>query len=120
ATPVPGTATPGAGASATATPQPIGSAGAAAFTPTAPPTAGLTPTPESPAAPEVDVDLRLWNGDAVLQVDGRTVSPGKLTLPRGPHQAAALVDDSPVAIMDLPADGGRVDLYVPPPLASLA
>ena len=37
-----------------------------------------------------------------------------------PHQVAALVDDQPVAIADVPAEGGRVDLVVPPPLAALA
>ena len=86
--------------------------------PTVVPSPAATPTPEP--EPDIQVDLRLWNGSAVLQLDGRAVEPGKLTLPRGSHQAAALVDNTPVAIVDIPQDGGRVEVFVPPPLASLA
>jgi hypothetical protein len=39
---------------------------------------------------------------------------------RGKHQLAALVNGDVVSLVDPPADGGVVDLVVPPPLASLA
>jgi hypothetical protein len=92
--------------------------------PAVPPTA--TPAPPqptpSPAAldDQVELNIRLWNGSAEVQLDGRTVQPGQVMVPRGEHQVAALVDDEPVAIVDAPAEGGSIDLVVPPPLASLA
>ncbi len=62
----------------------------------------------------------MWNGTAEVQLDGRTIAPGRLSVDRGPHQLAALVDDQVVALADAPPDGGTVDLVVPPTLASLA
>jgi Protein of unknown function (DUF3048) N-terminal domain/Protein of unknown function (DUF3048) C-terminal domain len=76
-----------------------------------------TPTPTN----QVALDIRLLNGDAEVQLDGRTVEPGQHLVDSGAkHQAAALVDGQVVATADAPADGGSVDLVVPPPLASLA
>jgi hypothetical protein len=75
-----------------------------------------TPT----AVDQVSLDLRLWNGSAEVQLDGRAVEPGHFLVDRGRHQAAALIDGQVVAIADAPPDGGRIDLVVPPPLASLA
>jgi hypothetical protein len=69
---------------------------------------------------QVPLDIRLWNGTATVQVDGRTVQPGRVLVEPAPHQVAALVNDEPVAIVDVPAEAGRVDLTVPPPLAALA
>jgi Protein of unknown function (DUF3048) N-terminal domain/Protein of unknown function (DUF3048) C-terminal domain len=108
----------------------------AVATPTPPPaTPPATPPPPSPtptvapaqpsptptvASDQVAVAVRLWNGSAEVQLDGRTVQPGNFMLPRGQHQAAALVDGDVVSIADVPAEGGSVDLVVPPPLASLA
>src|SRR5438270_2048317 len=91
-----------------------------AVAPTAAP-APPQPTP-SPAAldDQVALNIRLWNGSAEVQLDGRTVQPGQVMVPRGEHQVAAIVDDEPVAIADAPAAGGSIDLVVPPPLASLA
>ena len=66
------------------------------------------------------LDVRLWNGSAEVQVDGRTVEPGTLLVSSGPHQVAALVDGDVVAIADAPPNAGTVDLVVPPPLAGLA
>jgi Protein of unknown function (DUF3048) N-terminal domain/Protein of unknown function (DUF3048) C-terminal domain len=113
--------TPQAAATATPTVQPTSTPALTAQ----PPTATLPPTPPTPTAtatlsPQTEIDLRLWNGSAEVQLDGRTVEPGHFVLDRGPHQAAALVDDRVVALADVPADGGSVDLIVPPPLASLA
>ena len=95
--------------------------------PTTPPAPPATPTPAPPpptptpvAVDQVALDIRLWNGSAEVQVDGRTVQPGQVMVPRGEHQVAALVDDEPVAIVDAPTEGGTIDLVVPPPLASLA
>jgi hypothetical protein len=68
----------------------------------------------------VALDVRLWNGSAEVQLDGRTIQPGQISVPRGHHQVAALVDGDVVALADPPDDGGVVDLVVPPPLASLA
>jgi hypothetical protein len=105
---VPPTGTPASAASGTATP-----AATAAATP-APPQA--TPTPQA----KVNLDVRLWNGSAEVQIDGRTITPGQLVVDRGKHQLAALVNGDVVSLADAPPDGGRVDLVVPPPLASLA
>ena len=66
------------------------------------------------------VDVRLWNGSAELQLDGRTIQPGVQTVLPGRHQLAALVDGAAVVIRDVPPEGGRIDLFVPPALASLA
>jgi len=66
------------------------------------------------------IEVRLWNGSAEVQLDGRTVEPGTLGVSAGPHQVAALVDGDVVAIADAPPNGGAVDLVVPPPLAGLA
>jgi Protein of unknown function (DUF3048) N-terminal domain/Protein of unknown function (DUF3048) C-terminal domain len=89
---------------------------------------GLAPRP-SAAAPaqtptadkgERTLDVRLWNGSAEVQLDGRTIEPGTLYVSAGPHQLAALVDGDVIAVADAPPDGGTVDLVVPPPLAGLA
>jgi len=64
--------------------------------------------------------VRLWNGTAEVQLDGRTVQPGPLAVSAEKHQAAALIDGEVVAIVDTRTDGGPVDLVVPPPLAALA
>jgi Protein of unknown function (DUF3048) N-terminal domain/Protein of unknown function (DUF3048) C-terminal domain len=101
-------------------------------TPTSPPARPATPTPAPPPptptppaptatpADQVSLDVRLWNGSAEVQLDGRTVEPGQVMVSRGEHQAAALVDGEVVAIVDAPPDGGTVDLVVPPPLPGLA
>lgn len=99
---------------ATAAPSPT--AAATAQPAGAPPTATAAPTPPS----QVALDIRLWNGSAELQLDGRSSTPGVQMVDRGPHQAAALVDGQVVAIADAPPDGGTLDLIVPPPLAGLA
>jgi len=75
-----------------------------------------SPVPES----QVALDIRLWNGEAEVQLDGRTIKPGHLNVPRGAHQLAALVDGEVAALADAPPDGGTIDLVVPPPHASLA
>ena len=106
ATPAPATPTP---APAEATPAPS--------QPTAVPP---QPTATPPAAEQVALDVRLWNGSADVQLDGRSVPPGRVTVPPGEHQAAALVDGEVVAIVDAPPEGGTIDLVVPPPLPSLA
>jgi hypothetical protein len=85
-----------------------------------PPPATPQPTPTPAATDQIALDIRLWNGSAEVQLDGRTVQPGEIMVPRGEHQAAALVDGDVVAVMDAPAEGGAIDLVVPPPLASLA
>jgi hypothetical protein len=78
------------------------------------------PTPSPAPENQVALDVRLWNGDAEVQLDGRTIQPGRVNTPRGPHQLAALVDGEVAALADAPPDGGSVDLVVPPPHASLA
>ena len=90
--------------------------------PTAPPTATPLPSPTPTPVPsdQVPLDIRLWNGAAVVQVDGRTVEPGRVLVDPRPHQAAALLDGEPFAIVDVPPEGGLVDFIVPPPLAALA
>src|SRR5205823_4675598 len=97
--------------------------------PTPPPAPSPTPAPAPPPPPptptpaasdQVALNIRLWNGSAEVQLDGQTVQPGQVMVPSGEHQVAALVDDEPVAIVDAPAEGGSIDLVVPPPLASLA
>jgi hypothetical protein len=99
-------------------------------TPTSPPARPATPTPAPPPptppaptptpAEQVALEVRLWNGSAEVQLDGRTIEPGRVMVSRGEHQAAALVDGEVAAIVDAPPDGGTVDLVVPPPLPSLA
>jgi hypothetical protein len=91
---------------------------AANVPPAQPPAAAATPEPS--AAHDLALDVRLWNGQAEVQLDGRTIQPGPLQVPAGTHQAAALVDGEVVSLADVPREGGTVDLYVPPPLASLA
>jgi Protein of unknown function (DUF3048) N-terminal domain/Protein of unknown function (DUF3048) C-terminal domain len=97
----------------------------ATATPLSTPAPTATPVPRAPDPtpspnPQVALDVRLWNGTAEVQVDGRTIAPGQVMVDRGPHQLAALVDGDVVALADAPPDGGSVDLVVPPPLASLA
>ncbi len=84
------------------------------------PTATVVPAPAPTQIPTVAVDVRLWNGSAEVQLDGRTIEPGHFEVAAGKHQAAALVDGQVAAIADVPPDGGLVDLTVPPPLAGLA
>ena len=78
------------------------------------------PQPTPTLSPRVALDVHLWNGTAEVQIDGRAISPGQITVERGHHQLAALVNGDVVSLADAPPDGGRVDLVVPPPLASLA
>ncbi|MCA1644546.1 MAG: DUF3048 domain-containing protein [Chloroflexi bacterium] len=106
---------PTTGAAPLATVRPTDAPRAPVLTPTAPTT---TPTPV--VASEVGLDIRLWNGDAEVQLDGRTIEPGHLEVPRGRHQLAALVDGEIAALADTPPDGGPIDLVVPPPHAGLA
>jgi hypothetical protein len=68
----------------------------------------------------VGLDIQVWNGDADVQLDGRSIQPGHFSVPRGAHQVAALVDGEVAALADAPPDGGVVDLVVPPPHAGLA
>src|SRR5579859_3738391 len=53
------------------------------------PTPVPAPTPVPTATPVVDpsvaLEVRLWNGAAEVQIDGRTIEPGQLRVPRGPH-----------------------------------
>jgi hypothetical protein len=79
-----------------------------------------TPTATPATDSQVGLDIRLWNGEAEVQLDGRTIAPGHLSMPRGKHQVAALVDGDVVAVADVPPEGGVVDLVVPPPHAGLA
>src|SRR5216683_6705259 len=113
ATPIPPTPLP----ARTPTPQP-----AAAATPlaTAAPTASVSATATPVRDTQVGLDVRLWNGEAEVQIDGRTIQPGHLSVARGEHQLAALVDGEVAALADAPPEGGKVDLVVPPPHASLA
>ena len=78
------------------------------------------PQPSPTPSGQIALDIQLWNGAAEVQLDGRTVSPGRVMAERGPHQAAALVDGEVAALADTPSDGGSVDLVVPPAFASLA
>ncbi len=79
-----------------------------------------TPTP-APAPPDqVALNVRLWNGSAEVQIDGRSVQPGQVVVSRGQHQLAALVDGEVVALADAPEASGVVDLVVPPSQAGLA
>ena len=68
----------------------------------------------------VSLDIRLWNGQAEVQLDGSSVETGQHSVPRGAHRAAALIDGDVVAVADADAHGGTLDLFVPPPSASLA
>ena len=54
--------------------------------------------------------MRLVNGTAEVQLDGRTIQPGHITVAPGKHQLAALVDGDVVALADTPVQGGHVDL----------
>jgi len=106
-------------ATAAATPVPTALAPTAAA-----PTAAVSAQPTATAAPaeasQVALEIRVWNGAAELQLDGRTITPGVQLVDRGPHQAAALVDGQVVAMADALPEGGTLDLVVPPPLAGLA
>src|SRR5579859_2261099 len=84
------------------------------------PMPSATPTAPVVAEREVQLDIRIWNGEAELQLDGRTIQPGHFSVPPGLHQVAALVDGDVVALADTPPDGGPVDVVVPPSLAGLA
>jgi len=99
-----------------ATPTPVLSASSTppAVSPSATPT--VAPTVER----QVGLDIRLWNGDAEVQLDGSTIQPGHFNMAPGPHQVAALVGGDVVALADVPPDGGLIDLVVPPPHAALA
>ena len=93
--------------------------------PTPPTSTGVNSATTAPATPtpvnQVALDIRLWNGTADVQLDGRSVDPGQHLVDAGAtHHVAALVDGQVVATTDAPPDGGAVDLVVPPPLASLA
>jgi hypothetical protein len=68
------------------------------------------------------LQVRLWNGEAELQVDGRSIQPGAVKVSPGAHQFAALSHGEVVALADIDAtaEGSRVDLVVPPPQAGLA
>src|SRR6266849_3181764 len=96
----------------TPSPQPL-----AAATPlaTALPTATSIPAPTATPVAETQIalDVRLWNGEAEVQLDGRTIQPGHLSVPRGVHQLAALVDGEVAALADAPPNGGTIDLVVP-------
>ena len=83
-------------------------------------TSTSAPTPSPVPDAQVALNVHLWNGEAEVQLDGRTIQPGHLSVPRGAHQLAALVDGEVAALADAPPDGGSVDLIVPPPHASLA
>jgi hypothetical protein len=123
-TPTPPPARPTVATAATGTAIPVPRAAPTAATPAlATPSAdtsvAATPNP-SPTA-DISLDVRLWNGEAEVQLDGRTIQPGHIVAPAAAkHQLAALVDGDVVALADVPPGGGRVDLVVPPPLASLA
>jgi hypothetical protein len=115
ATPAPPTPQP----AQTPAPQPAAVATPlATIAPTPQPTPSTVPT--ATPVPEIGLDVHLWNGEAELQIDGRTIEPGHLSVPRGTHQLAALVDGEVAALADVPPDGGTIDLVVPPPHASLA
>ncbi|MGI9146671.1 MAG: DUF3048 domain-containing protein [Chloroflexota bacterium] len=107
-TPAALTATPPAPAGPTATSQP----------------ASATATPETPipsqAGGQRSIEVRLWNGSAELQLDGRTIDQGQVGVGPGQHQVAALVDGEVVALADVSPDTEAVDLVVPPPEPSLA
>ncbi len=92
----------------TATPQP----------PTPAPTAVPTPAPTATPATRVPLDVRLWNGTALVQLDGRDIEPGREMVEPGVHHVAALVDGDVVSTVD--AEQGTVDLIVPPANAGLA
>jgi hypothetical protein len=79
-----------------------------------------TPTPSPEPETQAELDIRLLNGQAEVQLDGRTIEPGRVLVGPGPHQAAALVDGDVVAIVDAPVAGGQIDLLVPPVHAGLA
>ena len=105
--------------------RPVATSAPTAASATSAPTAVPRPptsTPEPTPAPsdQVALDVRLWNGSAEVQIDGRSVQPGQMMVPRGQHQLAALVDGDVVALADAPEGGGVVDLVVPPLQAALA
>src|SRR5438270_3898096 len=98
--PTPTVLQPTSVASPTAPAQPTAAPAAvptAAATPLVPVTAA-NPTAVRAAETQVDLDIHLWNGDAEVQLDGRTIEPGHISVPRGPHQVAALVDGEVAAL----------------------
>jgi hypothetical protein len=127
AAPTPGTPLAASGGPTPAQPtaRPAAPAPTRAATPRpalpAPTATPVQPTPTAEPPPRVELDIRLWNGSAELQLDGRTIQAGKVNVSQlEHHQVAALVDGEVAAIADAPAEGGVVDLTVPPPLAGLA
>jgi hypothetical protein len=121
----PQSTTPAAGGQAAPTfPPPLPAPPTSAPTASSPtataPVATAAPQATPGPADEIAVDVRLWNGEATIQIDGQTVSPGPRRLSAGPHQAAALVDGEVVSLADIGPAGGSVDLIVPPTQASLA
>src|SRR5260370_20861265 len=106
------------------TPSPQSAAAATPLTTVAPSapvaTSTIAATPSPVPDSQVVLDVRLWNGEAEVQLDGRTIQPGRVNTARGPHQLAALVDGEIAALADAPPDGGAVDLVVPPAHATLA
>ena len=73
--------------------------------------------------PTGQIEVRLWNGDAEVQVDGKTAQPGTLALPVGPHDVAALVDGESIRETSVNVEAGNhqiVDFVVPPPKPALA
>jgi hypothetical protein len=109
------------------TPQPVPTFAPPLPTPPPAPVPVATPTlvpapPEPTPAPveEIPLDIRLWNGKAEIQLDGRTIQPGQIRVSPDKHQVAALVDGEVVALVEAPREGGVVDLIVPPPMAGLA
>jgi hypothetical protein len=118
-------------AACTAPPSPTPTPSATPLPPTAVPTetpsptsvpATPTPAPTATPIPQVAVDIRLFNalGPTEVQVDGRTVQPGRVMVSPGRHQVAAVADDTIVALADAPPEGGSVDLVARPPLSPLA
>jgi hypothetical protein len=105
-----------------------------ARTPTPPPTPAPTaratlapatarPTEASPTATpvtRVELDIRVWNGAADLQLDGRPIDPGHVLAEAGTHEVTALVEGQVVAAVVSPATGSEVNLVLPPQRAALA
>ncbi|HET6316841.1 MAG TPA: DUF3048 domain-containing protein [Chloroflexota bacterium] len=119
--PAPAPTAPPAVAPATPTPVPSTAAATQPPKPTnVPPTLVPTVAPTATSEPHVALDVRLWNGSAEVHLDGRTIQPGQQMVEPGVHHLAALLDGEVVSAVDSPAEGGAVDLTVPPPHAALA
>src|SRR6266852_5475087 len=88
----------------TSTPKPTSvpptASPASVSTPAPMATSAATPTPQA----QVNLEVRLWNGSAEVQIDGRTIEPGQQTVDRGRHQLVALVDGEVVSLADVPPD----------------